>query len=221
MDLLGTLASALPKYIAFLFAMCFHEAAHAWMAKRKGDDTAEALGRLSMNPMVHIDWLGTVIFPLVAFIFPSGFLFGWAKPVPVNPNNLRKPKEDMFWVALAGPASNILLALVGTVLLGFVAYLLSGQVYYKLAVSFFQFFILINLFLAFFNLIPIHPLDGGKILERFLPYKINRWIYENNQMILIVFFVLMFTGQLRYLFMPLYYVNDSLLSISHFIANAI
>ncbi len=218
MDLLGTIAQALPKYIAFLFAMCFHEAAHAWMAKRKGDDTAESMGRLSMNPMAHIDWLGTVIFPLMAFMFPGGFLFGWAKPVPVDVRKLDNPKEDMFWVALAGPASNIFLALSGTVLLGVLANIFFGGNYYNLVVSFFQFFILINLFLAFFNLLPIHPLDGGKILERFLSYRANQWVYQNNRTILIVFFILMFTGQLRYLFLPLYQINEGLLKISNFIA---
>ena len=221
MDILSTIAPALPKYLAFLFAMCFHEAAHAWMAKKKGDNTAELMGRLSMNPMAHIDWLGTVIFPLIAFLFPSGFLFGWAKPVPVNVRNLRQPKDDMFWVALAGPASNIILALIGTVLLGLTAHAFYGGIYYKLVVSFFQFFILINLFLAFFNLLPIHPLDGGKILERFLPYNANRWIHQNNGTILMVFFILMFTGQLRYLFAPLYQLNEALLGISSLIANAL
>ncbi len=96
------LAKVALYFVPFLLALSFHEYAHAWMAKRKGDTTAEFLGRLSLNPTVHMDILGTVILPLVAIFF-SGPFFGWAKPVPVNPRNFKDPVKDMFWVALAGP----------------------------------------------------------------------------------------------------------------------
>ena len=105
-------------FIPFLFALCFHEFAHGFVAKLRGDNTAEIMGRLTMNPLAHVDWVGTVGLPIVSII--TGLpLFGWAKPVPVNPRNLKDPKNDMFWVALAGPLSNILLFLVGLVLKSF------------------------------------------------------------------------------------------------------
>lgn len=178
------------KFVPFLFALCFHEFAHGFVARLRGDRTAELAGRLSMNPLVHADPIGTFVLPIMAIVFGGGFFFGWAKPVPVDARNLKNKKWDMFWVSLAGPMSNILLALVATVALGF-----TVGVMYKFeaasAVSkLLQVFIQINLFLAVFNLIPIHPLDGGKVIEPFLPYEWNRWL-ENNQgtlnMVLLLF----------------------------------
>ncbi|MEK6556538.1 MAG: site-2 protease family protein [Bdellovibrionota bacterium] len=99
-------------FVPFLFSLCFHEMAHAWMAKKKGDSTGEVMGRLSMNPFVHADPVGTFILPLSSILFQAPLFFGWAKPVPVNERNLSKPREDMFWIAIAGPASNLLLAII-------------------------------------------------------------------------------------------------------------
>ena len=114
------LAEAIPKlamfFPAFLFALCFHEYAHGWVAKKFGDDTAEHMGRLTMNPMAHADMLGTFVLPIFAIVTGAP-LFGWAKPVPVNTRNLKDPVKDMFWVAFAGPLSNILLAVVGAVVM--------------------------------------------------------------------------------------------------------
>ena len=114
------IAAAIPKlamfFPAFLFALCFHEYAHGWMAKKFGDDTAEHMGRLTMNPIAHADVIGTIVLPIFAIVTGAP-LFGWAKPVPVNPRNLKNPKTDMFWVAFAGPLSNVLLAVVGAVIM--------------------------------------------------------------------------------------------------------
>ena len=108
---MSTLVAALPSFVILVLSLSFHEAAHAWTADRLGDPTARMLGRLTLNPLAHIDWIGTVVFPLVAML--SGIpLIGWAKPVPVSERNLKRPVQDMFWIALAGPLSNILLAAI-------------------------------------------------------------------------------------------------------------
>ena len=189
-------------FIPFLFALCFHEFAHGFVAKLRGDNTAEMMGRLTMNPLAHVDWIGTVGLPIVAILFNLP-LFGWAKPVPVNPRNLRDRKNDMFWVALAGPASNILLFVVGLVLLAVLVHLLQLPAQSP-AYEMLRMFLFINLLLAAFNLLPLHPLDGGKILERFIPYQWNRWLEDNQQMLNMALLILIISGGFRYLAMPLY-----------------
>lgn len=203
-------------FVPFLFALCFHEYAHGFIAKWKGDNTAELEGRLSLNPMVHADPLGTWVLPILAIVTGSPFFFGWAKPVPVNTRNLRG-KMDMFWVSLAGPASNVLLALVSTVVLGFsLAYLrdVDGG---KAIPIMLKTFISINLFLAVFNLIPIHPLDGGKIVEPFLPARWNIWLMENQTMLNmgLLMFILLAGGILA---VPVLMLSNGLFEISILIA---
>lgn len=187
-------------FIPFLFSLCFHEYAHGWMARLKGDRTAEMMGRLTLNPMAHIDIVGTVILPIMA-ILTSMPLFGWAKPVPVNSRNLARPRQDMFWIAIAGPASNILLFLVGLVILA----VLIRQNLFDVTQPMIQMsliFLKLNLYLAFFNLLPLHPLDGGKVIARFIPIKWDTWL-ETNQMILSVILMLfVIMGVLRFLAYP-------------------
>ena len=191
-------------FIPFLFSLCFHEYAHGWMAKRKGDNTAEIMGRLTLNPMAHIDWLGTVILPLMAILFHMP-LFGWAKPVPVNSRNLNKPKDDMFWIALAGPVSNILLFVVGV----FAWALLERQSVIAPTValrSMLEIFLLLNLFLAFFNLLPLHPLDGGKIISRFIPISWDMWLEKNQYQLNMVLLLLVIFGGFRIIALPVYWI---------------
>ncbi len=166
-------------FIPFLFAICFHEWAHALVARIKGDPTAEMMGRLTLNPLPHIDPLGTVVFPMLAILSGGFFFFGWAKPVPVSVRNLKEPSKDMFWIAIAGPLSNLFLAVVAAFLLGANARFNPFPDYADAIMKILQFFIIINLSLMVFNFIPIHPLDGGKILARFLPSSANEWL-ENN-----------------------------------------
>lgn len=179
-------------FIPFLFAICFHEWAHAWAAKKLGDPTADVMGRLTLNPVAHIDMVGTILFPMMAILSGGGFFFGWAKPVPVSERNLKNPRKDMFWIALAGPASNFLLAFLGALLFAINGRYNTSLDSAKAFSEVLQFFVLINLALAFFNLIPIHPLDGGKIMARFLPERINIWLEENSQMIgfALLFFII-------------------------------
>lgn len=193
-NLLAILGNLGISYVPFLFSLCFHEFAHAWMAKRKGDNTAELMGRLNMNPFAHADLVGTFLLPIGAPIMGMPFVFGWAKPVPVNSRNLRRPRQDMFWIALAGPVSNLILATVGAlVLAGLVVWGgYEGEGTFPLR-RMASIFVLINLMLAFFNMIPLHPLDGGKVLARFLPAGANQFLEENSHALnigLIALFVL-------------------------------
>lgn len=219
LDLMKILADLGIFFVPFLFALCFHEFAHGMVAKWRGDNTAKMMGRLTMNPFAHADPLGTFILPIAAIALKSPFFFGWAKPVPVNERNL-KGKNDMFWVALAGPASNLLLGLVGTVLLAFVYAHFRGGAGGEAYVRLLETFLMINMFLAIFNLIPIHPLDGGKVLAPFLPASWNIWL-ENNQgtlnMGLLIF--LMLAG--RVLAVPVYFAAEHLRQLAISLAVAI
>lgn len=170
-------------FVPFLFAICFHEWAHAFVARLKGDPTAEIMGRLTLNPVPHIDPLGTVVFPMIAILSGGFFFFGWAKPVPVSVRNLKNPSKDMFWIAIAGPLSNLFLAIVAAFLLGANARFNPMPEYADAIFKILQFFIIINLSLMVFNFIPIHPLDGGKILARFLPASANEWLEQNSSML--------------------------------------
>ncbi|MFZ5579669.1 MAG: site-2 protease family protein [Pseudomonadota bacterium] len=153
-----------------LFAITVHEAAHGYAARHFGDPTAASLGRLSLNPLRHIDPIGTVAVPIAMF-FVMGFIFGWAKPVPVDPRNMRHPRGDMAWVALAGPASNLLMAVFWALMMGLGQWL-AGQGVSEVALPLVlmgQAGVTINLLLMLFNLLPIPPLDGGRVLVSALP----------------------------------------------------
>ena len=192
-------------FIPFLFALCFHEFAHGFVAKLRGDDTAERMGRLTMNPMAHLDWVGTVGLPIMAILFGLP-LFGWAKPVPVDPRNLKDSKNDMFWVALAGPLSNVLLFFVGLLGFYFLVHFFNPNSLGSPMIQMLIMFLTINLYLAFFNMLPLHPLDGGKVLERFLPYHWNRWLEEHQYELNIALLVLILFGGLRYMAIPVEYI---------------
>tara|TARA_Y100001935_G_scaffold156283_2_gene128705 strand:- start:2271 stop:2939 length:669 start_codon:yes stop_codon:yes gene_type:complete len=206
-------------FIPFLFALSFHEFAHGMVAKHFGDNTAESQGRLTLNPTSHADILGTYILPLMAIFFAMPF-FGWAKPVPVDSRNLKNPRTDMFWIALAGPLSNLFLAVVGSFLLVFIFSGYAGNSGASLH-KMLEAFILINLFLAFFNLIPLHPLDGGKVFARFLPHQWNRWLEMNQGTLSMVLLVAFLLGGFRFLAIPVYAVAQVLISfsasLSHFL----
>lgn len=166
-----------------LFSLTFHEAAHAWMADRRGDDTARLAGRLTLNPIPHIDLIGTILLPIILILVGSPFIFGAAKPVPVDLRNLRNPKKDHLAIALIGPASNLILALLFTLILQ-VSYVFgldpflhsNGITAHEIILMFLHYGILINLILGGFNLLPIPPLDGSTLLMTFLPPKAVYWV---------------------------------------------
>ena len=162
--------------LPLLFAITFHEAAHAFVAYRLGDNTAKQLGRVSFNPLKHIDPFGTVILPGVLLMAHSPFLFGYAKPVPVNFRNLNHPRLDMVWVALAGPATNILLALAAATAFHAMPWIPAD--YAKWTADNLKNTLIINVVLAIFNMLPIPPLDGGRVavglLPNFLAYPLAR-----------------------------------------------
>ncbi len=155
--------------IPLLTAITLHEAAHGYAARMFGDHTAEMLGRISLNPIKHIDWVGTVAVPALTLAI-GGFFFGWAKPVPVNFNNLRNPKTDMIWVAAAGPASNLVMAIGWALILKFND-IVAIDAIARAGIAW-------NVALMLLNLLPILPLDGGRILAGLLPgplsYKFSR-----------------------------------------------
>jgi len=151
-----------------IFAITVHEAAHGYVARHFGDDTAEVMGRVTLNPMKHIDPIGTILMPLMLYFATSGaFLFGYAKPVPVNFGRLRHPKRDMIWVALAGPVSNFIQAILWAVL--FIVLVAAGFDSKHFFIQMAQGGILVNLVMWAFNLFPLPPLDGGRVLAGLLP----------------------------------------------------
>ncbi len=169
MDIAQLIQTVALYAIPVIFSITLHEAAHGYAARYFGDNTAWALGRVSLNPMKHIDPMGTIVLPLVLYFATSGaFLFGFAKPVPVNFARLRNPKRDMVWVALAGPASNFVQAL----LWGVALYVLHGAgVTEPFLLKMCQGGVLANVVMFVFNLFPIPPLDGGRILVGLLPWR--------------------------------------------------
>ncbi len=157
-----------------LFAITVHEAAHGYAARHFGDNTAYMLGRITLNPLKHIDPVGTILMPLMLYFATSGaFLFGYAKPVPVRFDHLRNPKRDMIWVALAGPASNFAQAILWAIVL---VVLVTNGVQERFFVEMARAGILVNLVMWAFNLFPLPPLDGGRILAGLLPWKQAQWL---------------------------------------------
>lgn len=198
--------------VPFLFSLSFHEFAHAWVADRYGDPTARLMGRMTVNPVAHVDPIGTLLFPTLSFF--TGFSFiGWAKPVPVNERNLRNPLRDGMIVAIAGPASNILLALVFTLFL----YLSNRWTLEMAFMKPLQLMVLtgikLNVFLAFFNLLPFPPLDGGRVIYGLFPalHEQLDWMSRYGFIILII---MMYTGLFSILLYPAQIFGNLLIQLT-------
>ncbi len=156
-----------------LFAITLHEVAHGWVANKLGDGTAKMLGRLTLNPVKHIDPIGTILVPLAMVLLQTGFIFGWAKPVPVHTRNFKNPRRDMAIVAIAGPLSNLAMAILWVFVYKLSASTLGGSSIGHGIMAMGQAGILINLILFVFNLLPIPPLDGGRVLSGFVPPSVS------------------------------------------------
>ena len=197
---LDLLSIAIPIAIV-LVALTIHEAAHAWSADRLGDPTARMLGRVSLNPIVHIDLIGTILLPLVSIV--SGLpLLGWAKPVPVNISRFAHPRRDFMIVAAAGPLSNLAQALVAGLLLAVIDPGADGSLGGSLVHGVLRLVVTANVFLAVFNLIPVPPLDGGNVLAGLLPRDAAR-VFDNLRPYgFIILYAMMFTGVLSSLIVP-------------------
>jgi Zn-dependent protease len=199
-------AGILLAFIVLLFSLTVHESAHAWTADWLGDPTARMLGRVSLNPLVHADPIGTVLFPLVA-LSTGAPLIGWAKPTPVSVGRLRQPRRDYMLVAAAGPASNLALALVADLVLFAlpVSPVRIGEPNVTAPIaSMLGHAVQINVWLAVFNMIPIPPLDGGNILAGLLPRPLARGFDRLRPYGFVLLYALMLTGGLQYLVVPSY-----------------
>ena len=192
--------NALPQIVILLFSIVFHEVAHGKVALWRGDTTARDAGRLTLNPLPHIDIFGTIIFPLILVLTHSPVLFGWAKPVPINPWRFKEVKKDMALVGAAGPASNLLLA-IGAGILFRLSFRWFGPSNPLSQALFFGVFI--NLVLAFFNLIPIPPLDGSRIVLGFLPTDAAAQYSRIERYGFIIIFGLLFLGFFQYILFPI------------------
>jgi len=184
--------------IPLIFAITVHEVAHGWVANQRGDATAKMLGRLTLNPIKHIDLVGTILVPAMLYFTGSPFLFGWAKPVPINFNALKSPKQDMILVALAGPVSNFIMALLWFLVIAFTLDT-PDQFLFKMA----GFGITINLILGVFNLLPLPPLDGSRVVSALLP---NKLAYEYNKLErygLFILLGLLFLGIFEQVILPI------------------
>ncbi len=176
-------------FLVLIFSIVIHEFSHGWMADRLGDPTARYMGRLTLNPLPHIDPIGSVLVPLVLYLTQVGFIIGWAKPVPYNPYNLRDQKKGPALVSLAGPAANLAVAAIFGLLIQ--AFSAADPVAYGNLVELFAVIVLYNILLAVFNLVPLPPLDGAKILEFLLPDSLKgvMGFLENNYMVFMLLFI--------------------------------
>jgi Zn-dependent protease len=192
--------NSLPQIVILLFSIVFHEVAHGKVALWKGDTTARDAGRLTLNPIPHIDIFGTILFPLFLILMRSPVLFGWAKPVPVNPWRLRESKKDMALIGASGPASNFLLAVIAGILFRISIGAIGANNVLAQALFFAVF---INLVLAFFNLIPIPPLDGSKIVMGFLPDDLALQYSRIGRYGFLIIFGLFFLGIFQRILFPI------------------
>ncbi len=188
------------QFAVVLFAISIHESAHAWMAYRFGDPTARDQGRITLNPIYHIDLIGTIIFPLI-LAFIGAPVFGWAKPVMVNPYNLRNPRRANIYISAAGPVSNIITALAGIIIFLILKsiglFSGGGSFGLELVVYIFFFLIIINIYLAIFNLIPVPPLDGSGILEGVLKGEALASYEKIKPFGFIILLLILYTGVLN------------------------
>jgi len=199
--------------IPVLFAITVHEVAHGWLANKLGDQTAKIMGRITLNPIKHIDPIGTVALPLI-LLFIGSFIFGWAKPVPVTWNNLRKPRRDMALVALAGPAANLIMIIIWSILAKLVILISAATSSSQFLLSMCGAGILINIVLMVLNLFPLLPLDGGRVLSAMLPVTWAKKYSRLEPYGLFILIALLATGVLGKIIWPIIEYTQTLVFTS-------
>jgi Zn-dependent protease len=201
--LLQKLSELMIFFPALMIAAIFHEYGHGWMAKRFGDPTAEEAGRLTLNPIPHVDLVGTIVFPLVCFLSGANFFFGWAKPVPIDPRRFSSFRKGLFFVSLAGPASNFIIAALSAIAAVAIhrfapeSLTLKEPIVLMMMTS-----VTINFSLGIFNLLPLPPLDGSKIVESFLPTRLAIQYESLARYGTVILLVLIISGALKFLSAP-------------------
>jgi Zn-dependent protease len=197
------------ELVPFIMAVVFHEYAHGFIAHRWGDNTAKTAGRLTLNPLPHMDPIGTVLFPIVNMLTGIPILFGWAKPVPIDPRLFRKYRNGLFWVSLAGPGMNFILAILSAAIFCAIQLWVSPDFYlfepfYKMALVSVQ----LNFALGIFNLIPLPPLDGSKVVQAFLPMDVARKYETLARYSFLILMGLMLTGAFSVLYYPIEFCTN-------------
>lgn len=211
MDELNVIQRVAVWVLPVLFAITLHEVAHGWVARRLGDPTAMMLGRLTLNPLKHIDPVGTVLVPLVLLVL-GGFIFGWAKPVPVTWENLRHPRRDMALVAVAGPAANLLMAVFWALMMKLALVLRGGTDWLALPLLYMAGAgITINIVLMVLNLLPLPPLDGGRVVSGLLPGRVALQFNRIEPYGILILLVLLATGFLGRILWPPVHLLESLI----------
>lgn len=201
-------------FVPFVMAVVFHEYAHGFIANRYGDNTAKSAGRLTLNPLPHVDPVGTVLFPLITMAMGVPFLFGWAKPVPINPSRFKKIRQGLFWVAVAGPGMNFILAILSAAIFcGLSAWMPEDFYLSKPLANMAIASVWLNYTLGIWNLIPIPPLDGSKVVEAFLPYEAAKKYEAIGQFGGLALLALMMTPAIVLLQYPIEFFSNLTLGI--------
>ncbi len=203
------------QFVPFLLAVVGHEFGHGFVANLWGDTTAKDSGRLTLNPIPHLDPIGTVLFPIINMVSGFNILFGWARPVPIDPRRFRKFRPGLFWVSLAGPIANVILAILCA--LGFVAMLRfvpEKFIFFKEFTTMLQIGVFINYGLGIFNLLPIPPLDGSKVIESMLSYPAMQKYEQLSKYSVFILLALMFTGAISFLSGPIMFLGNMTLTLS-------
>lgn len=213
MHALPTLWQVLIWAPPIILAITLHEVGHGWVAKQLGDDTADRMGRLTANPLSHIDPVGSILIPGLLLLTKAGFLFGWAKPVPINWRNLRHPRRDIALVALAGPGANLLMLLGWIAVVWMAAHLPIGRFLAQSLVTMGEVGIVINSILIAFNLIPLPPLDGSRVMMSLLPPPLAQRYMRLEPYGLVIVVVLLMLGWLSFLVHPVLMLLDRLVTL--------
>jgi Zn-dependent protease len=206
------------QFLPFLLAVVGHEFGHGLMANFWGDATAKESGRLTLNPVPHLDMIGTLLFPIINMVSGMNLLFGWAKPVPIDPRRFRKFRPGLFWVAMAGPLANFTIAFIcAFILCGMIRFVPTTFYFYKELATMLEIGVFINYGLGFFNLLPIPPLDGSKVIESMLSYPAMQRYEQLSQYSIFILLALMFTGAIQYLNGPILFLANFTLTIASWV----